>query len=209
MNVADNLIDKDAERLDLLECKMDSMSDDGNMRYILAQHQQLPQPDRSENVVIFNLMEGTRENLMNKTKVLFKREGLKINDIEFVAAEHKESARGVKPGIVIATCATQDDRHRIMRAKRALFDRTVYRHVSMAPDRSPEQRAIDNNLCKLASVVDIQYRGGRLMHSHDSGQRAVHNHHTSRGSHSSPDRTRRHVENRDSPSCHRHGDRRQ
>ena len=47
------------------------------------------------------------------------------------------------------------------------------------------------------------------MHSHDSGQRAVHNHHTSRGSHFSPDRTRRHVENSDSPSCHRHGDRRQ
>ena len=64
---------KVTERLDMLECKMDSMSDDGNMRYIPAQHQQLPQSDRSENVVIFNLMEGTRENLMNKTNVLFKR----------------------------------------------------------------------------------------------------------------------------------------
>ena len=77
-----------------------------------------------------------------------------------MAAEHKESARGGKPGIVIATCATQDVRHRIMRAKRALFDSTLYRHVSMDPDSSPEQRAIDNNLRKLASVVGMQNRGG-------------------------------------------------
>ena len=64
----------------MLKSKVDSMSADGNMRHIPAQHQQLPQPDRSKNVVFLNLMKGTRENLMNITNALL-REGLKINDI--------------------------------------------------------------------------------------------------------------------------------
>ena len=133
----------------------------------------------NNKLVIMNLSEGNRENLQKKIEALM-REGLKITDIMFENIERKVSRQTGRSGIVIVTCMSWADKDRILKAKRLLDQSRVYRNVSIKPDRSREQRTMENNMRSLATAVGMVYRGGRLMNER---REHVHNRHHHRRQH--------------------------
>ena len=118
------------------------------------------------NVVIRNLPEGQNESISNKVSALV-REGLKLKDLSFSNCERKRSYND-RPGLVVVTCRSSEDKKLIMDAKSKLRDSRQYRNVYISHDKNKEQRTSENNLRTIvrnipgaADVLDV--RGSRVV----------------------------------------------
>ncbi len=64
--------------------------------------------DKTVTLVICNLPEEAGEAVVDKVNVLIK-DGVELEDVKVESAERKNSYRDNIPGVVIATCKSQDD----------------------------------------------------------------------------------------------------
>ena len=71
---------------------------------------------KNRNIIIRNLSEGNKENIVNKVNYLFK-DGLKLK-CEVESVERYASKSPNHPGIVEATCKTLEDKNAILKCNR-------------------------------------------------------------------------------------------
>lgn len=123
-----------------------------------------------QNIVIRNLPFDNRENefadaLRTKLEGLF-RDGVKVYEIDITSSIRKESMSD-KPGVVIVTLGSVEQKRKIMRNKRNLMKSQRYDRVYIEHDNPVEIRRQNSNLRTILKACDQnkQYtvKNGRLI----------------------------------------------
>jgi hypothetical protein len=119
------------------------------------------------NVVVRNLPKSNNESLESKVVALF-RKGMNLKDVGIRRVVRKEGRPTGKPGVVIITCRTQDERQAILRNKRKLRESRRYSVIFIHPDQSYESRLQATNFRTLLSALgsdtrDLRLQGSRLV----------------------------------------------
>ena len=121
------------------------------------------------SVVIRNLKyeqnESTDNNITkNKVNCLI-RDGLKLTNVKISTAERKQTRDG-RPGIIIATVATAEQKSAVMQRKKDLRKIKNYESVYLEDERSPSQRLNESNMRSLLKACgksgDYVFSNGRL-----------------------------------------------
>ena len=111
------------------------------------------QPDLSRNIIVRNLPETTFERIESKVHALF-RDGLKINDITVDSAERKVPQESSdKPGVVVVTMKSKEDKKKVMSVKRKLKDHRQYSKVYIDQDKTKAERLMGSNCRAILSAV--------------------------------------------------------
>ena len=115
--------------------------------------------------MIHKLPEGKgKQNTLSKVNGLLK-DGLKLRDVAVVAAERKKAKKEGAPGVIIAKCASKEDKEKIMKSKAKLKSSRNFADVFISNDLTWEQRQQDNNLRAIAKAVGnnkLVVRGGKI-----------------------------------------------
>jgi hypothetical protein len=101
-------------------------------------------PDISLNIVVRNLPESENENVEMKVNDII-RDGLKLSGIQVSNVVRKRAFRESDNGVVVATCADNDQKRTIMVAKTGLQQSKKYEQVFIEHDKSREERV--NSAC--------------------------------------------------------------
>lgn len=128
------------------------------------------------NFIVRNMNERNGENVKNRVNGLIK-DGLRINDVNVVSAERKGS-RNRKPGVIVATCKSEQDVTKVLRAKKGLKNQKQYEQVYVEPDVPLQQRIQKSNLRNIVSVIGedkFELRGARVFSR--SAERSADRHH--------------------------------
>ena len=124
--------------------------------------------DLSRNIIIRNLPETSSERIENMVNALF-RDGLKLNDITVESAERKGSQEGSdRPGVVVVTLKSKEDKKTVMYVKRRLKDRRQYSKVYIDQDKPRAERLMESNFRAILSAVrqggaNLTLRGSRVV----------------------------------------------
>lgn len=124
--------------------------------------------DISKNIVIRNLPESQNENVMAKVNVLF-RDGLKLQNVQVSKVERKKAFRDNDHGIVVATCASSEQKKQIMSAKSVLQKSRRFEKVFIEHDRSKEERLYISNMKTLVNNLGsdrLSVKGNRIVSKH-------------------------------------------
>lgn len=128
--------------------------------------------DRPLRVVVRNLPEAINEDICEKVDGLI-HDGLRIRDVTVEKAERLASRHDSKPGVVVAQFRNQEDKKRVMVAKKVLKNSRQYNQVYINHDQSREERNMARNMRTLLNGVNrghtLQVRGSRIVVSEDSG----------------------------------------
>ena len=100
--------------------------------------------NRSLNVAIRDLPESVNENLNNKVNSLL-REGLDIRDVSVSSTERKLSRVQSKPGLVIATFKSAEDKRNFLSEESKLKNSRRYERIFIQHDQTREQRLLNGN----------------------------------------------------------------
>ena len=124
--------------------------------------------DLSQNVVIRNLPESHNENVKNKVNALF-RDGLRLTDISVKDAERKQSHNSSKPGVVIATLKTVQDKQNVKKEKSKLKDSRRFSKVFIHHDQVPSQRNMSSNFRAILRAMrtntsNLSMKGSRIVY---------------------------------------------
>ena len=137
--------------------------------------------NRSLNVAIRDLPESVNENLNNKINSLI-REGLDIRDVSVSSTERKLSRVQSKPGVVIATFKSAEDKRKIMSKKSKLKNSRRCERVFIQHDQTHEQRLLNSNFRAVIGALNREsskfaLRGTRLVRTEqaDQGDRSQNN----------------------------------
>ena len=137
--------------------------------------------NRSLNVAIRDLPESVNENLNNKVNSLI-REGLDIRDVSVSSTERKLSRVQSKPGVVIATFKSAEDKRKVMSEKSKLKNSRRYERVFIQHDQMREQRLLNGNFRAVIGALNREgskfaLRGTRVVRTEqaDQGDRSQNN----------------------------------
>ena len=125
--------------------------------------------ERKRKIVIQNLIEREIENIKDRVNNII--DYLKIKHICVESAERKVNNDNSKPGVVIATFFTSDDKEKVMKAKRNLKDGTRYRDVYIENDVPVHQRKMKNNLRTIVNTLGrekLKLRGSRIIRADEN-----------------------------------------
>ena len=114
--------------------------------------------------VVRALPEGKSENIVNKVNAVLK-DGLKLK-VTVKSAERKKAKQEGRPGIVVAKCASAQDRKAIMAKKKDLKDSRQYKDVMIEYYKSPEQLSQEASLRTLVKAVakdTLTVRNGKVI----------------------------------------------
>ena len=126
--------------------------------------------DKSRHsVVIRNLKydqtESTDSNITKNKVNRLIRDGLKLTDIEILTSERKQTRDG-RPGIIIVTFATAEQKSSVMKQKKDLRKNKNYESVYLEDERPPGQRLNESNMRTLLKACgksgDYIFSNGRL-----------------------------------------------
>ena len=151
----------------IAEVKSDVSSIKSNMSKMHKSQNPEKTGDISLNIVIRNLPQTHGENVLNKVNGLVK-DGLKIKDVSVMTAERKANRSDYEHGIVIAKCASANDKRKIMSNKRNLKSDRKYSRVYIDHDMSREDRIMASNLKSIVKAVGnnkLYVRGNRICSS--------------------------------------------
>ena len=118
---------------------------------------------RKMNFIVRNMNEREGENVRNRVSGLIK-DDLRINDVSVVSAERKVS-RNRKPGVIVASCKSEQDVVKVLKNKKALKNHRQYEQVYVEPDVPLEQRIQKSNFRNIVSVIGedkLELRGSRV-----------------------------------------------
>ena len=123
--------------------------------------------ERKKRIVVRGIPCGRTESAQeSQDKVMaLVRDGCKLFDVKVTQAERKFS-RGKKPGPIIATIETFEQKQKLMKTKNALKNVDKYKKVYIENDYAPETRSTDSNLRTILKEIgkNKQYRvaGGKI-----------------------------------------------
>ena len=130
------------------------------------------------NIVIRNLKcdpkETTDKNVtLNKVNSLV-RDGLKLTDVQISAVERKQTRDG-KPGVIIATVETTEQKTKLMQNKKSLKKSKQYESVYIEDERPVSQRLNEAYMRTLLKACgksgDFIVANGRLLQKRHQQQR--------------------------------------
>ena len=136
----------------IAEVKSDVSSIKSNMSKMDKSETSEKTDDISLNIVIRNLPQTHCENVLNKVNGLVK-DCLKIKDVSVTTAQEKTNRSDNEHGIVIAECASANDKPKIVSNKRHLKSDRKYSHVYIYHDMSREDRIMASNLKSIVKAV--------------------------------------------------------
>ncbi|KAH3848896.1 hypothetical protein DPMN_091279 [Dreissena polymorpha] len=119
------------------------------------------------NICIRDLPENEGENTKSKVDKLIK-DGLKIKNVTCLNAERKPNrSNSNKPGFVIATMRSQDDKKQVLTNKSDLKDNRQYEDVFIGHDQTAVERKINENfrIFRALKNNDIQIQSTRGVHN--------------------------------------------
>ena len=107
----------------------------------------------NNNFIVRNLPERENENTACEViKIL--RDGLKFRDIAVESAVRKQNRQDDrKPGIIMVTCKSKEDKQTIMKSKRHLKDTRRYEKVFIENDLPKSQRVLNSNLRTIVRTI--------------------------------------------------------
>jgi hypothetical protein len=91
--------------------------------------------DKALLIVIRRLPEREDENVLELVNSLIS-DGIKLTDVKVTEAERKQSYHDSQPGLVIAKCASMDDKRQIMSNKKGLRQNEQYQNVMIDPPKT-------------------------------------------------------------------------
>ena len=108
------------------------------------------------NVCIRNMCVDSRKTsdsqvTMNKVNSLI-RDGLKLKDIKVLKAERKGSYHG-KPGVIIASIETVEQKGKVMETKKELKKTNAYKKVYIEDDRPIQTRVAESNMRTILKEI--------------------------------------------------------
>ncbi len=103
------------------------MKNQNDFEHSLKDYKQQNEGEEKKSLllVIKNLPEWEGEDALGLVNSVIK-DGIKLPDVSVTEVERKKSYREGYPGVVIATCASRDDKRQIMSNKSSLKDSTHY-----------------------------------------------------------------------------------
>ena len=150
------------------------------------------QNERRRNIFIRNLDERENENVLRRVNNIVSDE-LKLRNISIESAIRKSNRNTSKPGLIIATCKTVQDKESIMNQKRELKSSNRYQNVFIEHDLPPGQRTLNSNLRAIVNTIGRDkrlFKGSRILPT-ENGQTTDEN-----GNGADRKRRRRSEENR-------------
>ena len=129
-----------------------------------------------KNLHIRNLPQSRSENIDSKVNGLI-RDGLKLGNIKVGSAERKAPHEGSdKPGVVVATLKTTEDKKSVMMAKNKLKNNRQYSTVYINHDQTKNERLLADNFRAILSAVkngdtNLSLRGARVVRNGSSTHR--------------------------------------
>ena len=90
------------------------------------------------NIAVRNVGEKPRENVKNEVNKIIK-DGKGIFDVEVSSAERRVSAEN-KPGVIIATFKSIEDKKKVMEKKKNLKTKQNFSNIFIHHDQSRDQR---------------------------------------------------------------------
>lgn len=131
--------------------------------------------ERTRRIVVRNLVERENENIKDRVNNII--DYLKVREISVETAERKANNYNSKPGVVIATFASKDDKEKVMKVKRNLKDGTRYHDVYLENDIPVHQRKMKNNLRTIVNTLGrekLKLRGSRIIRADESNDTDQH-----------------------------------
>ena len=156
--------------IDTLNSKMATL--EASFADIVKNSGSVPDPvtaleERKKRFIIKHLSENNDESsqtTLDKVNALI-RDGCKLSDVTVTSAERK-GVKGKKPGIIVATCASFEQKQKLMKAKSQLKSFQKYKKVYIENDYSQEIRTCDSNFRTILKEMgkDKQFRvaGGKV-----------------------------------------------
>ena len=123
-----------------------------------------------KNICIRNLNLDSRESTdeqvtLNKVNAII-RDGLKLKDINVVKAVRKATING-KPGVVIASIETLEQKRTIMENKKSLKNTDAFKKVYIEDDRPLQARVAESNMRSILKEIgksdNYVFANGRLL----------------------------------------------
>ena len=124
----------------------------------------LPQENRHTNIVIRNMVQRENENVERRVNGLIQ-DSLRLRDISVAKAVRKQSRSDSKPGLIIATMKSNEDKETVMKHKRHLKNSSRYEHVYIENDIPASQRAVNSNFRTPINALGrdtFQLKGSRI-----------------------------------------------
>ena len=125
--------------------------------------------DRKRRIVIRNLKERENENIKDRVNNII--DYLKVREVSVEAAEKKPNNYNSKPGVVLATFYCNEDKEKVMKAKKNLRSSTRYRDVYIENDLPAHQRKLKNNLRTIVNTLGretLKLRGSRVIRADEN-----------------------------------------
>ena len=107
--------------------------------------------DRNRRVVIRNLEERENENIRERVNNII--DYLNVKDVKIEAAERKTNSYNSKPGVVLVSFYTYDDKEKVMKKKKDLRGSSRYQNVYIENDVPEHQRKLKNNLRTMVKTL--------------------------------------------------------
>ena len=110
------------------------------------------------------------ENIEEKINLLIKSH-TRVDEVTVSAARRLSSNADGKPGVVIVTFSTKEDKEKVMKSKNSLKD-TVYKQVFIHNDQPKEERLLNSNLRAIVDAVNhgnanLSVRGNRIVRNNN------------------------------------------
>ncbi len=121
-----------------------------------------PETKTEHKLVVKNLQETKKENLMNKVLAVI-RDGLKLKT-KIAKVERKLSRNDNRPGIVIVTCENINDKREILSSKRKLKSSKQFSEVYIDDDKPRELREQERNMRVMAKALgNVKVKGAKMI----------------------------------------------
>ena len=126
------------------------------------------------NVVVRNFPESVSENITEKVNNLIKNH-IKVSDVTVSEANRLDSGSDSRPGVVIATFRSSEEKEKVMKAKHRLRSST-YKNVFIHNDLPKEERMMNSSLRAIVDAVNhgnskLSVRGGRVVKNTEHSDR--------------------------------------
>ena len=133
----------------------------------LCKHEHKEIPDnRKKRIVIRNLKERENENVKDRVNNII--DYLKVREVSVEAAEKITNSCSSKPGIIIATFYTNEDKEQVIKAKKNLKNSARYHDVYIENDVPAHQHKLKNNLRTIVNTIGrekLRLQGSRIVKS--------------------------------------------
>jgi len=116
-------------------------------------------------IVLMNVQETRDESVSNKVMSIM-RDGLKLPRVSFQQVERRQSRNSRRPGIIIATCASTEEKNEIMKKKRLLRNSRNFKDVFVVPYNTPSEQREIQNLRTIVNTIGgnrLRLQGNRIV----------------------------------------------